>query len=119
MAARRYFLDEDLFTYFDNHHISSTDSYSGFVVFGNSTVLEDIATVQSTEEPDDTRNRLFVSTDTEISHISSSRESAASDRMTPSDPNRSTHRSCQSSCFDQFEQAQLQDDRLTVLQLAF
>ena len=47
MAACRCFLDEDLLTYFDDHDISSSDCDSGVVVFDNSTVLEDIATVSS------------------------------------------------------------------------
>ena len=94
MVTRKFLHDEDLLTYFDNHDISSSDSNSEDVVFYNSIVLEDIATVSSTEEPDDTHNRSFVSTSTETSHISSSEESAASDTMSPLDPNRSTHCSC-------------------------
>ena len=118
MAARRYLRVEDLLTYFDNHDISTSDSDSGFVVFDNSAVLEGINTVSSTEEPSDTLNRLFVGNSTEISHTSSSEVSPASDPMTPSDSNRSTHCFCQSFCFYQSEQAQLQDDRLAVLKLS-
>ena len=100
MAARRYLRDEGLLTYFDDHDISSGDGDSEDVVFHNSIVLEYIPTVSSTEEPSDMFNRLFVSTNTAISHACLSEESAASDLVTPSDANRSTRCSCQSSCFD-------------------
>ena len=41
--AARWYLHDDLLTYFDKHDTSSSDSHSENVVFDKSTVLEDIA----------------------------------------------------------------------------